>query len=87
MMLDAEGMIEADLVAQFQLTPKLFVALMRRHAGLGPDMGKMREFHEAKSFSPLSPCGAATRSLCCFTEVCKGILPASRSSEAAIALQ
>jgi hypothetical protein len=49
---------------------------MRRHGGLGPDMGKVSEFHEAKSFSPLSPCGATTRSLCCFAEVCKGILPA-----------
>src|ERR1700726_2992855 len=45
MMLDAERMIEAELVAQGELAPELFVALVRRHAGLGPDMGKMREFH------------------------------------------
>ena len=44
-MLDAKGMIEAELVAQLQLTPQLFVALMRRHARLGPDVRKMREFH------------------------------------------
>src|ERR1700722_5432206 len=51
MMLDAERMIEPDLVAQFQLAPELLVALMRRHAGLGPDMGKVREFHEATAGS------------------------------------
>ena len=45
MMLDAEGVIETDIVAQSELAPELLVALMRRHAGLGPDMGKMREFH------------------------------------------
>src|ERR1700730_1686134 len=44
-MLDAERLIEAERVAQLQLAPQLFVTLMRRHSGLGPDMGKMREFH------------------------------------------
>src|SRR5262245_11875357 len=37
MMLDAEGMVEAEFVAQFKLIPELFVALMRRHSGLAPD--------------------------------------------------
>jgi hypothetical protein len=45
MMFDAKGVVEADLIAQRELAPKLLVALMRRHAGLGPDMRKMRELH------------------------------------------
>jgi hypothetical protein len=47
MMLDAERMIEAERVAQLQLAPQLLVALMRRHSGLGPDMGEVGEFHAA----------------------------------------
>ena len=45
MMLDAEAVIEAELVAQRKLAPQLLVALVRRHAGLGPDVRKVREFH------------------------------------------
>src|SRR5580692_8649581 len=47
MMLDAERMVEAEVVAQSELAPELFVALMRRHAGLGPDVGEMRKLHGA----------------------------------------
>ena len=63
-MLDAEGVIEPHLVAQSELAPQLLVACMRRHAGLGPDMGEVGEFHACRSF--LFP-----RSLCPFGEVCK----------------
>jgi hypothetical protein len=28
-----------------QLAPQHFVALVRRHAGLGPDVGEVGEFH------------------------------------------
>ena len=45
MMLDAEPVIESQRVAELELTPKLLVALMRRHAVLAPDMGEMRELH------------------------------------------
>src|ERR1700685_3810971 len=45
MMLDAERIIEAEFVASLQFAPQLFVTPMRRHSGLGPDMGEMREFH------------------------------------------
>ena len=45
MMLDAERVVETKLVAQRELTPQLLVALVRRHSGLAPDMGEMREFH------------------------------------------
>jgi hypothetical protein len=45
MMLDAERMIETERVAQLQLAPQLFIALVWRHAGLGPDVGEVREFH------------------------------------------
>jgi len=37
--------IEAELVAQFELVPELLVTLMRRHSGLGPDVGEVGEFH------------------------------------------
>jgi hypothetical protein len=47
MMFDAKCAIEPDFIAQRELAPKLLVALMRRHAGLGPDMRKMRELHAA----------------------------------------
>jgi len=36
--------VEAELVAQLQLAPKLLVTLMRRHSGLAR-YGKMRKFH------------------------------------------
>ena len=45
MMLDAERVVEAELVAQLQFAPQLLVALVRRHSGLGPDVGEMRELH------------------------------------------
>jgi hypothetical protein len=45
MMFDAKRMIEAERVAQLQFTPQLLVALMRRHSGLGPDVGEVGEFH------------------------------------------
>jgi hypothetical protein len=45
MMLDAERMVEAELIAQRQLAPELLVASVRRHAGLGPDVGEMGKFH------------------------------------------
>ncbi len=45
MMLDAKRIIEAEPVAQFELAPQLLITLMRRHAGLGPDVGEVREFH------------------------------------------
>ena len=48
MMLDAERVVEAELVAQREFAPELLVALVRRHAGLGPDVGEMREFHEVR---------------------------------------
>jgi len=44
-MLDAERMIEAERVAQRELAPELLIARVRRHAGLGPDVGEMGEFH------------------------------------------
>src|SRR5579872_7423658 len=44
-MFDAKAVIETKLVAQLQLAPQLFVTLMRRHSGLGPDVAEMREFH------------------------------------------
>src|SRR5580704_18731948 len=43
--LDAEAVVKIEFVAQLQFAPELFVALVRRHSGLGPDMGKMRELH------------------------------------------
>jgi hypothetical protein len=45
MVLDTEAEVEAEVVAERKLTPELLVALMRRHAGLAPDMGEMGEFH------------------------------------------
>src|SRR5580692_9321993 len=53
MMLDAERIIEAELVARGQFAPQLLVTLMRRHPGLGPDVGEVREFHGA-GFAALS---------------------------------
>jgi hypothetical protein len=47
MMLDAEPIVEAELVGELQLTPQLVVALSRRHPSLVPDMREMSEFHEA----------------------------------------
>ena len=44
-MLDAERMVEAKFVAERKLAPQLLVTLVRRHAGLGPDMGEVGEFH------------------------------------------
>ena len=49
MMFDAKCTVEPDFIAQRELAPELLVALMRRHAGLGPDMREMREFHEAET--------------------------------------
>jgi hypothetical protein len=50
-MLDAEAVVEAELVAQLQFAPQLFVALVRRHAWLAPDVREMSEFHcTASSF-------------------------------------
>jgi len=45
-MLDAETVVEAELVAELKLAPELLVALMRGHVGLAPDMGEVSEFHE-----------------------------------------
>ena len=45
MVLDAEAEVEAEVVAERKLAPELFVTLMRRHAGLAPDMGEMSELH------------------------------------------
>ena len=45
MMLDAERMVEAELVAQCKLAPELLVTRVRRHAGLRPDVGEMGKFH------------------------------------------
>ena len=52
MMLDAKGVVEPDLVAHCELAPELLIALMRRHAGLGPDVGEMRELHRIKTILP-----------------------------------
>ncbi|MGD0023474.1 MAG: hypothetical protein ABSC37_02445 [Xanthobacteraceae bacterium] len=38
-----------------QFAPELLVTLMRRHAGLGTDMGKMREFHGITLFELMVP--------------------------------
>jgi hypothetical protein len=48
--LDAERMVEAERVAQSELAPELLVAFVRRHAGLGPDMGEMGKFHGTASW-------------------------------------
>jgi hypothetical protein len=45
MMLDTKRVVEAEFVAQLQLAPQLLVTLLRRHSGLGPDVGEMGEFH------------------------------------------
>jgi len=45
MVLDREGVVEAERVGQLQLAPELFVALAGRHALLAPDMGEMGESH------------------------------------------
>ena len=45
MVLDAKAVIETQLVGQYNFPPELVVALAGGHAGLAPDMGKMREFH------------------------------------------
>src|SRR6202008_1605123 len=45
MMLDAERMVEAELIAQRELAPELLVARVRRHAGFCPDVGEMGKFH------------------------------------------
>jgi hypothetical protein len=44
-MLDTKSEVETEIVAQAEFAPKLFISLMRRHVGLGPDMRKMRELH------------------------------------------
>ena len=54
-MLDAEAVIEAELVAQHELAPQLLVALRRRHAGLAPNMGEMGKLHRASSFLASPP--------------------------------
>jgi hypothetical protein len=48
MMLDAERLVEAEFVAQCELAPKLLIARVRRHPGLGPDVGEVGEFHGSK---------------------------------------
>ena len=71
-MLDAKRIVEAKLVAQLQLAPQLFVALMRRHARLGPDVRKMREFHRlphARKFAALPP--SVGRTNFAISQVCK----------------
>ena len=45
MMLDTEAIVEAEVVAERKLAPELFVALVRGHVGLAPDMGEVGEFH------------------------------------------
>src|SRR6516162_8259300 len=45
MVLDTKSIIEAELVTQLKLPPQLFIALMRRHSGLCPDVGKMGKLH------------------------------------------
>src|SRR6185437_1944244 len=50
-MFDAETVVETKLVAERKLAPQFLVALMRGHAGLSPDMGKMSELHEASSLA------------------------------------
>ena len=45
MMLDAEAVVEAEVVAERKLAPELLVALVRGHVGLAPDMGEVGEFH------------------------------------------
>ena len=52
MMLDAKGVVEPDLVAHCKLAPELLIALMRRHAGLRPNVGKMRKLHRIKTILP-----------------------------------
>src|SRR5262249_7944827 len=44
-MLDAEREVVAELVAQLQCAPQFLVALVRGHAGLGPDVREVRELH------------------------------------------
>src|SRR4029453_1146899 len=51
MMFDAEAVIEPEFVTQLKLAPQLFVTLVRIHARLTPDMGKMGELHFALSSS------------------------------------
>jgi hypothetical protein len=56
MVLDAERVIEAGLVAHRKLTPELLIALMRRHAGLRPNVGEVRELHRIKTIPLESYC-------------------------------
>jgi hypothetical protein len=51
MMFDAEAVIEPEFVTQLKLAPQLLVTLVRIHAWLTPDMGKMGELHFAFSSS------------------------------------
>ena len=44
-MLDAEGIVETELIAQFKLAPKFFIALMGRHSRFAPDVREMRKLH------------------------------------------
>jgi hypothetical protein len=45
MVLDAEAVVEAELIAQLELAPQLLIALVRRHSRFAPDVGEMSEFH------------------------------------------
>src|SRR6478736_127990 len=87
-MLDAEAVIEAKLVAQLQFAPQLFIALMRRHSGLAPDMREMCELHPA-ILATTSSCPALVPGilvlLCCKTWVA-GTSPAMTENTAAGAL-
>src|SRR5262245_33295368 len=51
MMFDAEAIVEPEFVTQLKLAPQLFVTLVRIHARLTPDMGKMGELHFVLSSS------------------------------------
>jgi hypothetical protein len=45
MVLHAERVVEPDFVAELKFAPQLFIALVRRHPWLAPDVRKMGELH------------------------------------------
>src|SRR6267154_646637 len=49
MMFDAKSIIETKFIAQLKFAPQLFIALMGRHSGLRPDVGKMGKLHSTVS--------------------------------------
>jgi hypothetical protein len=55
MMFDTKPVIEAELIAERELAPKLAITLGRRHARFAPNMREMSEFHGlSHPFEPLA---------------------------------